>query len=316
MFQLYKKRNFSDYVSDTFLFFQKNGKHFFKLYFTINGALLLIAAVLIYFVFKVYFEFMFSSLSTGIVQESNSMGAMLQNNSTTIIGVAIFGVLFLMFVSVLQFAFPVIYLGLLDKNKGENFGVKEIISSLKNNALKLFKFIIGSIFILFPILMIIVIVNVLLCFIIIGFPLFIITIPAIMAWMHLIFFHYILGEERFFSAISSAFSDLKQQFWHIILSTLVMYVIVQIVMTIISMIPYIFGVATIFTHPRGTYNQTEGLGILAIMMTAVMIVSIIVNYILNNLILVNQGLVYFSMKEQNESVSSNNSIDLIGTDRE
>lgn len=298
------------------MFFRHNGKHFFKLYFTINGGLLLIAAVLIYFIFKVYFEFAFSSLSTGIVHETNTMSALMENNSATIIAVAIFGVLFLIFVSLLQFAFPVIYLDLLDKNKGENFGTKEILQGLKKNAFKLVKFIIGSIFILFPILLIVLVLNIFLCFIIIGIPLFFITIPVMMSWMHLIFYHYITGKMRFFEAFSEAISDIRKQFWPIILSTMIVYVIIQIVMTILSMIPYIFGIATIFTNPRGTYTQQEGVGIFTIIMVSIMIVSILSNYILNNLVLINQGLIYYSSKELNESISSTNAIDLIGSDRE
>ena len=31
MFQLFKKRDFSDYVSDTFQFFRETGKHYLKM---------------------------------------------------------------------------------------------------------------------------------------------------------------------------------------------------------------------------------------------------------------------------------------------
>ncbi len=316
MFPLYKKRNFSDYISDTFMFFRHKGKHFFKLYFTINGGLLLVASTLIYFIFKVYFEFMFSSFSTGTVQQSNSMESLIEGNSATIITLAILGFFLLLFISLLQFAFPVIYLDLLDKTQGENFGVSAIFRNLKKNAFKLIKFIIGSIFILFPILAIIMTLNILLCIIIIGIPLLLITIPAMLAWVHLVFFHYITGEERFVTAISTAFYNLKQQFWQIVLSTLVVMIIIQIVLTIFTMIPYIFGVASIYTNPQGITNQEESFSILTIMMTSIMIISFIANYILNNLILINQGLIYYSLKEHNENISSNNSIDLIGTESE
>lgn len=316
MFLLHKKRNFSELISDTFLFFRKNGKHFFKLYFTINGAFLLISSVLIYFIFKIYFEFLFSSLSSGIQSESNSVVTLLENNTEIFIVIAILGVLFLVFMSLLQFTFPVVYLDLLEKKQNQNFGVREVISGLKSNTLKLIKFLLGSLFVFIPIALIVLTINIFLCFIIIGFLLFIITLPFLMSWFHLTFYHYIIGKKRFFAALIDAFSNVKQQFWNITLSTLVMYVIIQIVMTILSMIPYVFGIATLFTNPKGTYNQTEGLNIVTIIMIAVMIVSLIANYILNNLIIVNQGLIYYTLQEQNENISAKNSIDLIGSESE
>ena len=74
MFQLFKERNFSDYINDTFLFFKVQGKHFFKSYFTINGPFLLIAVVLIYFFTKIYMDFVFSMISGGAVVEENYFG--------------------------------------------------------------------------------------------------------------------------------------------------------------------------------------------------------------------------------------------------
>ena len=52
MFQLYKKRDFSELVGDTFGFFKLEGKNYFKNYFIINGSLLLLLVVIIYFFTK------------------------------------------------------------------------------------------------------------------------------------------------------------------------------------------------------------------------------------------------------------------------
>ena len=45
-----------------------------------------------------------------------------------------------------------------------------------------------------------------------------------------------------------------------------------------------------------------------------MIISIIFNYTLQNIILINQGIIYYSLKEEQENISVINSIELIGTD--
>ena len=84
MFQLFKKRNFSDYISDTFSFFRITGKHFFKNYFIINGTLLILLMVLTYFVFKVYFEMMFANIGSSA---PNFLEDYFNNNIGLIIGV-------------------------------------------------------------------------------------------------------------------------------------------------------------------------------------------------------------------------------------
>lgn len=316
MFQLYKKRDFSSYINDTFQFFKIHGKHYFKNYFTINGIFLLIAVVLLYFVFKIYFEFVFSSFTTGFQNSDNDFGNYIKNNTATVVTVAVFGFLLLMFVSLLQFAFPVIYLDLLDKKNGNNFTTNDIVQQLKKNVFKFLKFILASIFIILPLMAIVFTINVLLCFLIIGFPLFLITIPAIMSLIHLTFYNYIITDDGFFNSLSQAFSDLKQQFWAIVLSTFIIYLIIQVVSTIFSMVPYLFGVASIYTTPRSYDGTNNPYSIISIMMIAIMVISFLVSYILNNLLLINQGLIYYSQREFNDNISSINTIDLIGTDSE
>ena len=317
MFQLYKKREFNEYINDTFQFFKIHGKHFFKLYFTINGAFLILATVLIYFIFKVYFEYIFSSLSGGnVAQQNNSLGNLFANNSGSLIVLAVFGILFLVLISIVQFAFPILYLDLLEKNKGMNFHTKEMIIALKQKAFKLIKFVGGFIFILFPLLIVVFGLNILLCFIIIGFPLFLITVPAVMSWMHLSFNYYIVGDERFFNALSCAYSDIRQQFWPIVLSTMLMYIIIQVTNTIITIIPYFIGILFVYTNVQNQNDTKETFSVIAIIITAVAVVSLITSYILNNLLLINEGIIYYSRKDVKENISSKNSIDLIGTESE
>lgn len=316
MFQLYKKRLFSDYINDTFNFFKITGKHFFKNYLNINGILLLITVVLMFFVFKVYFDFTFSKLANGVVQNNNQIQNLIENNSGVIIFSVIFGILLLMLISLLQFAFPVLYLKIMDEKKGTNFGTPDIIKELKKSTFKLIKFSIGAVFILFPLSMLIIVINVFLCFLIIGFPLFLITIPALMSWIHLIFYHYISSEDNFFGSFGAAFGDLKQQFWPIVFSTLIMYIIIQIVNTIFTMIPYVFGMASILTSAKDVNNSNENYTFMSTIMTLIFIISMLVSYILNNLILINQGMVYYSQRDYDENISESSSIDTIGLDCE
>ena len=315
MFQLFKERNFSDYINDTFQFFKVHGKHFFKTYFVINGGLLLIATVLIYFFMKVYMEFIFSTVSGGVGSQQNYFSDYFNANFGLMISLIIGAILFFMIISLFQFTFPVVYLDLLDSKKGSNFTAKDILIGMKKRILKILKFVIGSIFIILPLVMIVFGLSILLCFILIGFPLFLIMIPTMMSFIHLTFYYYMNSDEGFFSALADGFETVKEQFWPIIGATFVIIIIIQIVNTIFTLIPYLFGVASMFTTLQNG-NKEEAFSMITIMMSVIMVVSTIVSYILNNLLLINQGLIYYSHIENNESSMSNDSIEMIGTESE
>ena len=315
MFQLFKERNFSDYINDTFQFFKVQGKHFFKTYFIINGVLLLVAVVLIYFLMKIYFDFIFSKISGNGNAPQNDLGTFFNANFGLMIALIIGAILFFILVTLFQFTFPVVYLDLYDSKKGADFSTKDILIGMKKRIPKILKFVIGSIFIIFPILIIVFGLLVLLCFILIGIPLLLIMMPAMMSFIHLTFYYYMNSDEGFFSALGDGFDTVKQQFWPIVGSTVVMIFIIQIVNTIFTLIPYLFGMASMFTTLKSG-SQEDAFSSISIIMSIIMVISVMVSYILNNLLLINQGMIYYSHIENSESSISNNSIDLIGTDSE
>lgn len=312
MFQLFKKRNFSDYISDTFSFFKYNGKHFFTQYFTINGVFLLILTALVYFVFKIYFEVIFSSLGVG---NSNSSYVLdyFNNNIGLIIGVGVFFVLLLIFVSLLNFAFPAIYFNLYEKNKGNSFSTKDTITYFKENAWKITRFFLLLMLMSIPVGALLVGVFFLLIIIIIGIPFVLILMPALVSWLNISFFHYMNTNDGFFRSFGNGFRYIKQGFWPIVGSTMVIYIIIQVIMTIISMIPYVIGVASLFSNLDQNGQSDSGMGTFGILMTVVMVLSILLSYIMNNILLVNSGIVYYSMRETNENNNSKTEIDLIGS---
>ncbi len=316
MITLFKDRNFNDYINDTFDFFKTEGKHFFKIYFVVNGGLLLIVAVLLYFIAKGSVEYVTSmATAQNTIVGNDPFTAYLENNFGSFIAFSILGTLLILFISVMLFIFPVLYLDLYDKNKGAHFTAKDILTNLKLKVFKIFKFCIGTIFIIFPLIFIVFIINIVLCLILIGFPLLIITFSTIIAFFHLSFYYYINSEESFFSALSDARDTIKQQFWPIVLSTLVFTVLYYIISIVFSLIPYFFGIATTFTSLESTdvASQTSAVGIIT---TMVFIVSTILNYIINNFFLIQQGLIYYSHIENERSKDTTYEIDLIGSDNE
>lgn len=313
MFQLFKKRNFSDYISDTFTFFKVTGKHFFKNYFIINGTLLILLMVLTYFVFKVYFEMMFANIGSSA---PNFLEDYFNNNIGLIIGVFLMFFFLLLFVSLINYSFPVLYMNLYEKHKGSNFESKEIVAELKSKFGKIITFFLVMILLSLTAGLIIMGLLFALMFIVIGFFLALIVFPAMLALVQLSFYEYMNAEIGVFDALGKGFEKLKQNFWPIVGSTLVMYVIIYIVMLIFTMVPYIIGVASLFTNIENQGSQEETLSFVSIMMVLFMCLSILFTYILNNLLLVNNGIIYYSLREQNENKNILSDIDLIGTDSE
>lgn len=313
MFQLFKKRNFSDYISDTFTFFKVTGKHFFKNYFIINGTLLILLMVLTYFIFKVYFEMMFANIG---VAAPNFLEDYFNNNIGLIIGVFLLFFVLLMFISLINYSFPVIYLNLYEKNKGNNFETKEIVAELKSKFGKIIIFFLVMILLSLTAGLIIMGLLLTLMFIVIGFFLALIVFPAILAFVQLSFYEYIYAEIGVFDALGKGFEKLKQNFWPIVGSTIVMLVIIYIVMLLFTMVPNIIGVANIFTNQGNQSSQEETLSFVSIMIVLYICLSILFTYILNNLLLVNNGIIYYSLREENEKKTTLSDIDLIGTDSE
>ncbi|RAR49099.1 hypothetical protein [Flavobacterium lacus] len=313
MFQLFKKRNFSDYISDTFTFFKVTGKHFFKNYFIINGTLLIMLMVLSYFVFKVYFEMIFANIGSSA---PNFLEDYFNNNIGLIIGVFLVFFLLIMFISLINYAFPVIYMNLYDRKKGSDFETKEIIAELKSKFGKIVVFFLVIFLLSITAGLIIMGLIIALMFVLIGFVLAIIFIPAILALVQLSFYEYMNSEIGVFDALGKGFEKLKQNFWPIVGSTVVMYFIIQIVVSIFSLVPYIIGIASMFTSLDNGNSQEETLSFVSIMMVLFMCLTLLFSYILNNLLVVNNGIIYYSLREQNENRNTINDIDLIGTDSE
>jgi len=318
MFELYKKRDLSANFSDTIAFFKTFGKHYFKNYFVINGIFLMVLVVLIYLISKVYMELIFSGILNN-QNNSNYLMAYFDNNMVLIAIGFIITFLLIVILSMLNISFPVIYFKLFEKTNGDTFSTQEIISGLKSTIGKMIIFLLGSIFILLPLAIIVFGILVVLCMILIGIPLLFIVGPAFISWISLSYYEYILKDVGYFTALSNGFNLVKQQFWTTVGTTFLMMILIQIIQGFITMIPYVISMIWMFTSTKNlqeTNSQTETLSTMGILIAVIMVFSVLLSYIFNNFILVNQGLIYFGLQEENENHTTKSQIDLIGTDIE
>ena len=320
MFQLFKKRTFGDLISDTIAFFKSYGKHYFKSYFAINGIFIAVLVLLIYFLMKIYMDFIFS-MSTIANQNSNPesvFNAYFNNNFPLFIGTIIIVMFLAILVSLLNFAYPVIYLDLLNRTQGNHFGTQEIITELKANTGRLFLYAIASIFILLPLMMIVMMIVFALVFIIIGIPLLFIVIPALMCWIGLSFYDYLTTKSGYFDSLQNGFSLLKQKFWTTIGTAVVVLIMIQVIQGIITMVPYMIGMFSMMTtlqNPDAVQSGEIFKG-MSLMFSLVMVLSVLLGLICNNFQFINQGLMYYTLREENEENSSHSDIDLIGSESE
>ena len=321
MFQLYKKRSFGDLISDTFSFLKITGKHFFKNYFTVIGIFLLVLLVLSYFVFKVYFEYAFSSLGTTFGDDP--MQRVFGNNVGMIILVfALFFILFI-FISLLNYSFPVSYFRLYEKHKQTtNFSSQDIINEMKSTSGKLIVFFLMTILILLGIIIVLGIImgvsatiNPILM-VLIVFPFIFIGVPFLYIWITQTLYYQLNTDEGIMTALGKGWTSFMNNFWSNLGSTITVYVIITILGYVVTMIPYVFGIAGVFGAgvSDNPLVDNSALPFFGIMMTITTLVSMLTSFITYNLLFINQGMIYYSSVEQTENRAPQSEIDLIGVE--
>jgi len=308
MFQLYKKRNFSSLLNDTFAFFKVEGKNYFKNYFTINGSIILLLIVILYFFSQLFIDGAFASLQSG---NENAFLENLYSNMAMFVGFGTFLLLIIILLSILNYSFPIAYLYLVSQNKDRNFENLWLYFKSKMGRIVLFYCI--SIVVMIPIIGITILITVLSIFLIIGIPLLFLIFPLLTSFVSLTYCHFVLENGSYFDAIRKSITMLKNNFWNYIGSTFIMMFIVQTVVGIVTLIPYFIGIINLFSNPNAIEkNEQELLSGIYILVLLLFIIAIVVNYTLQNFILVNQGIIYFSGKEAEENTTTRNNIDLIG----
>jgi hypothetical protein len=317
LFQLFKDRSFGDYISDPIDFFKKFGKHYFTNYFAINGIFLLLISISTYFFSKFYFDLIQSSINAPL-QNSNAIEAFFRDNAVLFLLIFILMVFFILFFSMINFAFPSLYIRLFE-DKGTNFDTKEIIGLFKENFGRIIIFGLLSLLIFPFIFFIVMLINFGLVFLIIGIPLFFITLPALVIWANLSFNNYLLHKTPYFQSLSNGFTMLRNNFWPMVGSTLIFYILIQIVQGVLTFIPYTIGITSLISTGNSLSNpetSAEGFGAISIMATAFIIATILISYTFNNFIAIQQLLIYYSQIEKEDNNEIQSEIDLIGSDVE
>ncbi|KFF06177.1 hypothetical protein [Flavobacterium reichenbachii] len=319
MFELYKKRELGDYIADSFKFLKNFGKHFFKIFFVINGAFLLIMAVLIFFFLKINLEAAANAKNAQNDPVNNLLPYFDNNNMLFGICIAVF-VLVMIVSSLFNYAYPVLYLKIIGRKNTNDFTLEDIISSFSQNLWRILKFSIGFIFIVLPVILIILILNILLCFIIIGIPILLITLPAVFTWINFSLYVYLTDDDRgFFESLNHAYYLVKQDFWNTIGTTLIVMIMIQFIQGSITMFFYFVGIFVFLATQIGGsgFDDTKPFHPSALLIgciTIVVVLLMVLGHLFSNIIIINQGILYYSLDSENKM--PNAAIDLIGDQNE
>ncbi|MEL1244095.1 hypothetical protein AAEO56_07485 [Flavobacterium sp. DGU11] len=311
MFQLYKKRNFSALINDTFIFFRVSGKNYFRNYIIINGGMMLLLLLLIFLVSRIFFENMFSGM--GSPESQQMLNDYFNANTGFFIAAGVVCGILVLLLTITNYSYPVLYLSLAEKN--EKPTSREVLGLFKKKIGKILLFALLSLVTFVPITIIVGLFGMLMFAILIGIPVAIILFAALSNWIFLSFYDYLNTDKGYFAAMGTGMRMLFKNFWPHMGSTAIIYVIISIAQSILSFIPYMIGIVIMLFGSNGKMDN-ENISLLGILMLITFMLYFVLAFFLGNILMVNQGLIYYSCREDNERHTLHSDIDLIGTDFE
>ena len=318
--QLYKSRGFSAFFQDTFAFLKLNGKHFFKYYFAINGVFLLLMLILSYFFTRFYTDVVFGSLSQ--TNPNEAVDIYMNENF------GLFMIFFLLFIivgiisGIVSYAYTPFYMRLYIERSGKSFKTKDLITLYKNNIGKLLIYVLCSILLLIPVVAVFSVILFALAISVVGLiilmALSIFIMPLVIEMLSLFFtmalMEYLDGKRGIWESFGYSWTLMQSKFWPAVGSVSLFFLMNYILQNMVTLIVYIFGfIKTLTSLETNSPDPQE----LSASMTVIMLVTFFVGFILsaflNNIMLINQGMVYYGLKEDNENINTSSIIDQIGS---
>lgn len=309
--QLYQSRGFSEFFQDTFALLKLNGKHFFKHYLVINGFFLIMMMVLMYFFTKFYTSVIFSGL---LGNNPTIIDDYMNENFGFFIVLAIVFIVVALIAGVMSFSFVPLYLKLYAEYNNQNFGTSELIAAYKSNIGRIFTFLVCGFLIGIPLLVVMGIGAFLLVITIIGILLLPVLAGAFSLLYNMTLMEYINQKKGIWDSFGYAWSLMISKFWPAVGSVGLFFLMSYIIQSIFSLIPYIFGMASLFTTIENGGNTQETVtSTMTVVMLAVFFLSFIAGSLLSLIVQLNQGVIFYSLKEEHENITTKSVIDQIGS---
>ncbi len=279
--ELLQKRGFSAFFSDTFRFIKENAAHFFTNYFIINGIFLLLSLV------KNYFD-----------------GA---GDSFPVIIELLFGLVSIAF-AIINWTFVTIYMILYNEKKTD-FDYQDIMNAYKEKIGKILIFMLASILVAIPVIIVFYIVMLLLAITIVGFVLIPLLYASLVLLFALALFEYLNTDRNIFDCYTYAFKLFSKKFWATTGSTALLYLMIFVI--------YGFalgatGMVASFMELNTSDPEDMMVSIQTILASPSVLITLTLLSILMVVVQISQGIIYFSQKELLENISVKSTIDDIG----
>ncbi len=298
MMQLYKKRDFGTFISDSFTFFKIHGKNYFKNFILLNGLLLILMVVVLVVGFREFFGVLFGSNMSG---ESYYFEQYFTDNLGLFI---ISGILLFVLYTILMtinFLFPVFYMKRIAEGNRE-IKTDDILSDFKTNRKKIIKAYFGLSFLVMPVATVLFGFSYFLIIILIGIVLILFVGPTLFNIITFLCYDYFNAKRGFFESLSYA---VRAQFsypngrenspyWKYWGSTIVMGILFYIVSGVLSAVPMILFMTRLTTaSPDAEFEQNPMTGGFGIMIFFLYGISSLLSMFLMNVMYINSGLMYY-----------------------
>lgn len=306
--QFYRTRDFGELISATFDFVQKYGKNYFKNFFLINGIFLILIIVVFWFGFGEIFQQLFSSNTEG--QQFFFEQYFTENQGVLIVAGILMFILFIL-LSLVNYSFPVLYMKRLSETGNAHITSNQMIDDIKKNIGKFFIFFVFIIIVMIPIMAIVGVISILLMMILIGFLIFLFAIPVIMNIVNFTLYHHYHTQDGIVNSFKFAFNaQFSKNFWKYWGSTIIIYLIINVISSIFSFIPMMFFFGSEFANPTG-FNP-DGNSPFQILVLLVYIISFVMSFILINFIYINTGFMYYDARKDLHREMQFSEIDTLG----
>jgi len=125
---------------------------------------------------------------------------------------------------------------------------------------------------------------------------------------------YLENKKDIWECFGYSWTLLKSKFWAAVGSVGLFYLISYVIQNMVTIIPYLYGMASLFTTvDQGSTSPEDAGGTMMIVMLIIFFISFILGAILGSIVQLNQGIIFYSLKEQNENINTKSIIDQIGS---
>lgn len=315
--QFYKKRDFGNFITDSFNFFKLYGKNYFKNYILLNGILLILLVAVFIFGYKEILSHIFGSNLDG---DASFLENYFNDNLGLIVGVSVITVALFFVMTVINYLFPVFYIKRLAEGQTK-IQTDDILFDFKTNLSKIGILCLGMIFIVLPISILLLGISYAMMLIFIGFFLLLFVFPVLVNLITFLMYDSFNTKRGFFESLSysirSQFSYTngreKSPFWKYWGSTIIISIVLYVITTIFTAIPMIITFSTSMVSPEDpNFNENPFGGTMGIVILVTYGISILMNFLLSNLIYVNSGLMYYDSRTDLHQELDLKEIDTIG----